>query len=98
MPIDYIFSTMDEYVMAMVVDLRQANMERNRLRMGMQIIAVLKAGGEAQEIARQILGESEKISSSSPECPIHDLVYPVGPASLFASHARGDLPDRTEQP
>lgn len=93
--IDNIFSKMDGYVAALVADLRQANAERNMLRRGLQIIIDLRVGGEAEEIARQMLGESEEISSSNPECPPAGLVYPVGLASLFSSHARGD---RTEQP
>jgi hypothetical protein len=85
------FETMDEYVAALVADLRQANAERNTLRRGLQIIVDLRAGGEAEEIARAMLEEFGKIRSSSPERPINELVYPVGLASLFASHARGDL-------
>ena len=88
MAIDKIFSKADGYVQALVTELRTANMERNTLRLGMQTIIDLKAGGEAEQIARQILEEFGGIRSSNPDCPIPDLVYQVGPASLFASHAR----------
>lgn len=98
MATDKLFSTMDEYVAVLIAELRQANAERNMLRRGLQIIIDLKAGGEVEEIARQMLGEFGMIRSSNPERPPAGLVYPVGPASLFASHARGDLPNRTEQP
>jgi len=85
------FKAMDENLIEMNQELRRLNAERNLLRRGMQIIVDLKTGGEAEQIARQMLEEIGEIRSSKLECPIPDIIYPVGPASLFASHARGDL-------
>ena len=55
MVIDQIFSRMDGCVMGLVAELRAANRERNVLRLGMQTIIDLHAGGEAEWIARQML-------------------------------------------
>jgi len=85
---------MDKLLAELHLELRRTNAERNLLRRGMQIIVDLKAGGEAERIARQILGEIGEIRSSNPERPIPDIVYPPGPASLFASYARENRTDR----
>jgi hypothetical protein len=77
MPVDQIFARMDGMVLALVAELRLANRERNALRRGMQIIVDLKAGGVAEEIARQMLEEFVEIRRENDEIAMPSLGRPV---------------------